>query len=253
MQLMIDIHAETPEALRSAGNFLLAQAMLAGKSTNVSCEPSSAPAAQVQPVIPPPPHIPSFPPIAEAIDGKGNAAPDVPSVPEPPAAPDAPSAPEMPATLVQATPPVSSYDSSGVPFDGRIHQSLANKKADGTWKIKKGIETKSPGLVEQVMKELAPLIRVPTGTQATLDAPPPPSTPVLPSYAADAPEAPPKLDAFRTLVRKISEARTQNRLTAEEINTAVASAGAPSLQLLNNTPHLIPQVELKIDALLATR
>lgn len=247
MQLMIDILAETPDSLRIAGNFLLTHAGLLEKSADVPQGSPSvpvAPQAPSQPVITPPPAMPAILHVAD----QEASAPDAPDAPELPIVPNAPS------TIIGVSvAPTPSYDSAGVPFDARIHQALLNKKADGTWKIKKGIETKSPGLVEQVMKELAPHIRVPGGAQTVLVAPVAPEAPALPATTIDAPDAPPMLDPYRALVRKISEARVANRITAEEINQAVASTGAPSLQLLPKMEHLIPHVEAAIDAILITR
>lgn len=110
---------------------------------------------------------------------------------------------------------------------------------------------------------------LPVGAPAPVPLPGAPSSPSTIAYSAhthgqtqgqtgvpqqaqgQAAQAP--LDPFRILARKIIEARNTNRLTAEEVTQALADAGAPSLQLLNNMPHLIPAVDANIDVLLATR
>lgn len=58
---------------------------------------------------------------------------------------------------------------------------------------------------------------------------------------------------FRSLVAKITKARTENKLTAEEVSSIVQSSGAPNLQMLANMAHLVPVVDSMIDATLATR
>lgn len=111
---------------------------------------------------------------------------------------------------------------------------------------------------------LPPVPPVPTGPQA----PPAPvqhaqaynpqvGYPPIPTVA-QAPPAPTETpavtqDPFRALIAKITEARSKNRITAEEVTACVAGAGVPSLQLLNNMPAQIPTVEASIDAILATR
>lgn len=58
---------------------------------------------------------------------------------------------------------------------------------------------------------------------------------------------------FRELVAKITAARGQNRVTAEEVSGLVAQAGAPNLQTLGAMAHLVPVVDQLLDVLLATR
>jgi hypothetical protein len=188
-----------------------------------------------------------------------------------------------------APPAADEFDRSGVPFDVRIHQKSRNQKKDGTWKLQKGIDD---SVVAAVMQELAPRMLkapavappapsatpAPVGASAPVPLPPPPIpsppgasiAPPVPPYPGTPQEnlSPPStaipqapgdqgkaLDPFRTLVAKITAARAEKppRITAEEVNSIVASAGAPSLQLLNNMPHLLPVVDANIDALLATR
>jgi hypothetical protein len=70
-------------------------------------------------------------------------------------------------------------DSAGIPWDARIHQDSKgrNDKGKGTWKVKKGLETKSPGLLEQVMAELtANKLNGVTGALAAAAAVAPPVT-----------------------------------------------------------------------------
>lgn len=189
--------------------------------------------------------------------------------------------PALPGASV-APPAPDQYDSLGVPFDARIHQKKMGQKKDGSWKLQKGI---ADALVSSVMQELAPRIRKGAAAPAAPPAPPAPpadvppagfgttplpagatapvSLPPVPPFPgqAQAPAAPPApvetiaqaLDPFRALVKKVTEARTAKRITAEEVVACAAQAGVPGIQALNAMPHLVATVEANIDALLATR
>lgn len=314
MQLMIDILAETPAALRLAAEFLSSHAALREASevpTGTHAAPF-APAAPIAPIATAPASSTLNPTLAPAVapeapPAPGNVLPFVP--PAPPTGPavilgengnvvammNAPPAATPDTRVVQmattsnvapvspgvlAAPPVDEYDSSGVPFDARIHQKKRSVKKDGSWKLQKGI---ADAVVSAVMQELAPRIRkapvapaappapvtpVAAGASAPVTLPPVPpipGTPTAPQAAPAAPSAPtappapqaetvaPALDPYRALIRKVTDARTAKRCTAEEVTACAAAAGVPSLQALNAMPHLISTVEAHIDALLATR
>lgn len=255
MQLMIDINTETPAALRLCAQFLDDQAGLREKRIAMQPinEAAQSPSIVLTPNVTPVP----LAPITPAALVVPTAEPEVPPAPShdpylaaiTPIVPPVPSIAPLPVNVV-----VEDYDSSGVPFDTRIHQKLKTRKKDGTWKLQKGI---AETLVSNVMQELAPRIRVMgVGTFGTPVPVAPIAVEVPPGpLAAAAPQVSPTFDeAFRALVRKITEARGQGRISVEEVNVAVASAGAPSLNLLGSSmPHLVPAVEEKINLILATR
>lgn len=291
---MIDITIETVEALELAGRFLFDHAALRRAS-------ASATAPNTEETDDDDTQTSFFPPVPTS------AVPTAPAASNAPVSTAAPSAPTF-APQVLTGPGNDEYDSSGIPWDGRIHQKHKSKKKDGTWKLQKGI---ADSLVEAIMRELTPRIRhvptivhttagpvlppVPTpntvGASAPVPLPPIPVGATNP-YANTAPPAPieqaqaysphlgfppipttaqaptappapvqdatpgaqgPNADPFRALVTKITNARNEKRIAPEEITACVTGAGAPSLQLLNNMPHLIPTVEASIDAILATR
>lgn len=281
-QLMIDISTETPATLRLAAQFLLDHAALREAiESGAGMPPSPAQAASVPAAPPVPPHAAPPSPVLHA---DFPPPPPLPFAPPPPAPAVAPALPlaTMNGTDTSNSSGIEEFDASGVPFDIRIHQKSHAKKKDGTWKIRKGLD---PAIIEGVMRELAPRVRIgsqPTITPAPAGAsapvslppippppgpafvPPPPPPPAggeggthgLPPPPATAgtsseTQAPP--DPFRTLVLKITKARAANRLTPEEVIQCVTGAGAPSLQLLNNMPHLIPSVDAAIDSILAVR
>lgn len=106
------------------------------------------------------------------------------------------------ASLVEAPEVVddSILDSAGIMWDARIHASTRTKVADGTWKMKRGVE---PELVAQVMAELKGQTKVEAfaaqvdpstlgfGAVPTPPAPPAPATvaavpvPPVPAVLAD--------------------------------------------------------------------
>lgn len=256
-------------------------------SAPVAAPPPAPPAPQVFPSAPSLPAVPTAVATPNIPDSAptGNVLPFVPPAPSPTSAPSAaipgttvaPATPS-PATAspgVSAAPPAAElYDSAGVPFDARIHQKKLGQKKDGTWKLQKGI---ADAIVSAVMQELTPRIRksgltpLTAGAPAPVSLPPPPPPPPAPHAHTGqaetvAPPAPvqiaappppetvaPVFDPYRALVKKVTEARTAKRCTAEEVTACVAQAGVPSLQALNAMPHLISTVEAHIDALLATR
>lgn len=88
-----------------------------------------------------------------------------PPKPMTPAAPPAPPAMPSPTTQTPAaatpTPGAVERDSSGLPWDARIHSGGRTKKANGEWVARKGVQ---PGVVAQVTAELrqtAPFVQQP--------------------------------------------------------------------------------------------
>lgn len=297
VQLMIDILAETPEALDLAAEFLKTHAALRRASEVPTGTPAApfVPAAPIAPTATAAASSTPSPILAPAVAPEAPPAPSnvLPFVqPAPMSAPSvatagtsaSPIAPPAPISNGATASPGASvapladeYDSAGVPWDARIHQKGKSVKKDKTWKLQKGI---ADAVVSAVMQELAARIR------KTPAAPPAPETPVAagavapvtlppvpilgtpqaplappapgqvaapPAPAAQAETVAPALDPYRALIRKVTDARTAKRCTAEEVTACAAAAGVPSLQALNAMPHLISTVEAHIDALLATR
>jgi hypothetical protein len=149
--------------------------------------------------------------------------------------------------------PVSSaVDSSGLPWDARIHASSKTTNADGTWRAKRGVD---PILVRKIEGELRGVMAipapapVPAATQAVLIPPAPPAVPVpapvqiTPQMQAD----------FVALVGRASSAMNAGKITEAEVNQCAQSAGVPSLPLLGSRLDLLPQVAAMIDGIIAGR
>lgn len=246
--------------------------------------------------FPPAPPAPPRPP-SETHDAEFPSPPRIPEPPvnftTPPAASTAPMAASAspaaiaPAPIANATSAESGsdFDSSGLPWDGRIHQVKKGVKKDGTWKLQKGIDM---ALVSSVVAELSTkrlpstvVATAPPAPPAQMEAftapPPPPAPPVsLPDTMPVPPPAPivsgatavpappvstvpvppqPAVGAvsatgFRELIQKISKGTKDNKLTPEIVSQIVQARGCPALQKLRDMAHLIPDIEADIDAVL---
>lgn len=105
---------------------------------------------------------------------------EVPPAPPSPTAPDAPlTSPEENNSNVSTSIDSAALDSSGLPWDARIHASTKGVIADGTWRRKKGVDEAE---FERVKAELL---------AAKGNVPPAPMAPAAPAApAADVPPAP---------------------------------------------------------------
>ena len=134
-------------------------------------------------------------------------------------------------------------DSSGIPWDSRIHASTRALNGDGTWRIKRGVDK---ALVDQVMIELKKLMALPI-----------PITIVTPEPAAPvAPPPPPANDAdFRQkyieLFGRVSSAMANAKLSQDQLDKCLLSIGVQSLPLLAARMDLGPAAANLIDALIA--
>lgn len=135
-------------------------------------------------------------------------------------------------------------DKNGLPWDGRIHAGSKVTVADGSWRIKRGVD---PALIATVEAELKALMAIPT--VAAFPPPPPPAP------ATDTPAAPVALDmnAFVSLLTRTSSLIQTNKITQAEMESIVTSFGVPSLTLLAHRLDLVPQVSSKLDAIVSTR
>lgn len=85
------------------------------------------------------------------VDFTPEAAPTIVHTSLPPATPSLPAATPIVATPIFPPPaPGLDLDSSGLPWDGRIHSDKRTKVAEGTWKVKRNTP---PELVASVLRE----------------------------------------------------------------------------------------------------
>lgn len=168
MKLTIDLH-QSPIALRKelddAVRFALGATFYIEEADG---EPAFTPAELANPAVNVPNGLPALP-----LPGVASA-----------------SAPLTPSTSGATAAPAASgveLDSAGLPYDVRIHSAGKSKIADGTWKLKKGVDK---GLVAQVNAQNKQLLGQALPA-ATPDAAVLPTLPTLPAGAAALPTLPP--------------------------------------------------------------
>ena len=199
-----------------------------------------------------------------AIFAKTTAPAPVPSVilplAPPPPAPVAPVASAGPAV---AAGPVE-RDSTGLPYDARIHQATRGKKTDGTWKLKKGLD---PAIATAVTAELrgatAPGVAGPAlaPPPPSMVAPPPPAAAVAPQPGPVAGGPAPlasgdtPVTAFRKLMQVITANTNTGKLTNDEVDAALKSMDLPPRQLISlvQNPDKVAGVAAYVEAVLAAK
>lgn len=129
-----------------------------------------------------------------------------------------------------------------IPWDARIHGSAKKKNADGSWRLKQGVDRDV--LVSQVEAELlsAQQARKPAETADT----PAPAAPQTTAPAASAATPPPpaagKPTTFAELLPLVTAAKAAGTLTDEKIAEASTVLGLGQFGLIATRPDLIPQM-----------
>ena len=171
------------------------------------------------------------------------------------------SAPPAPANGVTSV----DLDSSGLPWDGRIHSAGKTKLVkDQTWKKKRGLD---PALVLQVETELRQAMAAPAAPVTTPPAettaaeafaepetaiPPLADTQVPPASITPAPATtiPPAATTepltFPIIMAKVTNAMSLGTLTQEMITATVIKLGIASITLLSARPDLIDAVNAEL-------
>lgn len=235
-----------------------------------------APAAEA---FSPPDDTPPVPPADQAFapatmpEVLGDAENADPSAP-PAAAPDGSTA--IPPSGDAAAPAGGSVevDTTGLPWDQRIHSDNKSKNKDGSWRGRRNVPDATIKAVTAELRKAQAAPVPPPPAAAVAAAPPPPSAPVsdapaaAPPPLAEAPPAPPVPAApapasppapsgdispaasFAAVMRKVTEAQTQGRITVEHTNAAVTAVGLTGLRDLLTRPDLIPSFEATLDQLM---
>ena len=189
--------------------------------------------------------------------------------------------PAQGATLPAVPSATVELDSAGLPWDARIHQTNRNKKADGTWMLKRGLDKTLAATVLaelvaaklSVVKDYGPsphgvpsVPHIPPAAPAagpvtlppvSLPLPPVPGTvglpvlPTLPPAPSDASlpvesggaVAPTPVERFRAMMVKIGAALGAQTVTQEQVVQAHTNLGLTQLQLAITKPELIPEIE----------
>lgn len=171
-----------------------------------------------------------------------NAPPHVPvALPTPPAAPIAPTA----ATAPTAVPGTVGRDSTGLPWDARIHASTKTKVASGAWTAKRNVDPVFKAQVEADLRGV-PAPAPAAGAPAT----PPAAPPVAPPTPPAAPGAGPT--TFAEMAAKLGEhfAGPNAALAQAACQNALAGQGLQHLGQLAGVPERIPAVWAEFTRLL---
>lgn len=159
-----------------------------------------------------------------------------PFVPTPAAAAGAPSEPAAP--LIPA--PGVDLDTKGLPWDDRIHASTKSKIADGSWKMKRGVEDV---LVTQVEAELRARVAQPASAPApAVAAAPAPFVPPAASLAPAPAVASLEPATFEQIMPRVTAAVIAGRIPQTALGQACAANGLASIVALQSSPALVPQV-----------
>lgn len=217
--------------------------MLQGMASDLEAKPCGDCTKEEKPVVV---KTPSAPPTANAtLDGAENMGSETPATTTPPAPPETPAA--------TITPPGVDLDSTGLPWDGRIHGSAKKKLAkDQTWKKVRNVD---PALVEQVEAELRAAMAAPApiATIETTAPPAPPETPaattpppIVETTTPTTPPTPPAEITWPVFMAKVTNAMALGTLTDVRILEVVNKHGLASLPLLSARPDFIPAVNAEL-------
>jgi hypothetical protein len=138
-------------------------------------------------------------------------------------------------------------DSSGMPWDERIHSSAKSQKNDGTWTKRKGVDDATYARISTELRTAlgaTPSLPAP-GTAPTLPSLPQ-TGPVLPALPSAAPSAYQNFVAWvGTLLH--SPQNPTGRLTGEWVDQLISANGVPGgLANLSVREDLIPALEGQI-------
>lgn len=203
-------------------------------------------------------------PVAPAIEVAAEPTPLPPTPEVIPAAPSASTPTTPPPAPVADVPPAPTtlsgvdLDSSGLPWDGRIHAESKNKIGDGTWRKKRGVD---PALVAEVEARLRELVSIPPAPTAeevpaapaalavvmppVVEPVPAAPAPAAPAVAPVAPVVEPAPAAPVTVadVFKFATAAEKNgTLNSETRSAALLSLGFNSMVELSTRPDMAAQV-----------
>lgn len=149
-----------------------------------------------------------------------------------------------------ATPEGVSLDKNGFPWDERIHTGSRAINANGTWKLKRGVDKALVTSVEAELKQLMSVSAPAEPTPPTVEEPA--STPIAPLQPPPPPPAPPAPvvgDPYIALISRASELIGAKVIAMDQVKGIIEQAGGVSLALMKNRPDLIPQVLSAINML----
>lgn len=183
------------------------------------------------------PLAPSGAPSPAAAEASASAPAAAPaSIPPPPsAASPVPSPPPAAATPA----PAAAVDAKGLPWDERIHASSRAKIADGSWRMKRGVQSHVVEAVEAELRAQMGFVGQ-SGSTVAFDAAPADGASVPPPPAAPAPLPPgPPALTFGIVASRIGKAVTAGTLSGNVLSVKLAELGFPDgLHTVNARPDM---------------
>ena len=166
-------------------------------------------------------------------------------------------------------------DKEGLPWDSRIHSSSKAFIADGTWKLRRGVD---PAEVAKVKAQLRELMAVPKVDPVSVPVPPAPKSHYLidqapapvgvdavvthnpghidvdPSSRIPAPKSHYLIDQVPTvtltdLISRIAKAIAEGRITQATVTEVCLKHQVSEFALLSNRPDLLPLIDADMKAL----
>ena len=144
-------------------------------------------------------------------------------------------------------------DSTGLPWDARIHAATRATNADGSWRVKRGADKDEVASVSAHLRSLVggapapveetPVLFVTEPNGELVRAP----EPVAPPPPPPVPAAMTTAQLFAGFMRKITPLQSSGRLTAVAVNEACAEVGIAAIRDLMVRADLIPIMEAAID------
>lgn len=153
-------------------------------------------------------------------------------------------------TVADPTPDIAPapLDSTGIPWDVRIHSSSRGKNNDGTWKAKRNVDAALRAAVEAELHQAMAAPKPPFQPLHTAPPPPPPAAGATSTVAQDAKAPPPPAPSpsennapvinFKDLCRYVAD----KRIAAPRILEVCQRYGLPGLGLAATRTDLIPHL-----------
>jgi len=143
---------------------------------------------------------------------------------------------------------MGAVDSTGLPWDARIHASNRSTNADGSWRRKRNLDDATYAAVVAELRGAKTVSPPAPMVAATLAPPPPPPVPVAP------PAPPPPAASGKSKFVVFMESYVQPGLVAgkfkrEQLNEAAVAVGLQNLVGLSIRPDLVPAATTYLDAI----
>lgn len=133
-------------------------------------------------------------------------------------------------------------DIMGFPWDARIHASGKTKNKNGTWKLKRNVDTK---LVEQVESDLRKTLNIP------LPMPAPAFNPLLTVPTTQPAQQEPVAISYPQLIMKVTSTINSGKMTQNAWLDILKSHNIPDANLLSLRPDLFPVIYNILDGRIA--